>query len=152
MQVVLNQDVKGIGKKGEVKRVANGHARNFLIPRNLVAPATRKNIQMAKISQKEEEQAKKQQKEKVQKLVDKIKDQKIIFEEKAKDGKLFGSVDKGQISQKIRQQLKDQFGEELKGEIGVAIERPFKETGEWVVKVNFGKIASSEIQVIIKEK
>jgi large subunit ribosomal protein L9 len=152
MQVVLTQDVKGIGKKGEIKKVADGHARNFLIPRSLAVPATKKNIQIAKASQQAEQEKRKQQEEKIQGVAAKLKNKEIVFEEKAKDGKLFGSVDKSQIEEEIRKEVKSQIGEDLTGEVAVELEKPLKEIGEWVIKVSLSKLATSEVKVVVKEK
>jgi len=103
MRVIFLKDVKGKGKKGEIKEVAVGYAQNFLLKNNLAVEATAANISAL------EGQKKKQQKEAAGELADakKLKEQleKITVELKAKSGeggRLFGSITTKQISEELQ--------------------------------------------------
>lgn len=102
MEIILLQDVKNIGKKGEIKNVSDGFARNFLLAKKLATLATAELVAQVKIN--EENQTKQLEKEKqaAQKLADKIRNQKIIIKTRAKDGKLFGSITAKEIVMAIK--------------------------------------------------
>lgn len=107
MKVILLSDVKGIGKKGEVKEVADGYARNFLLPKGLAqeaTPAALKNLHeqtQAAAWRKEKEEAE------ARKLAERIRGLELKMTVRAgEQGKLFGSV----TSKEISEALKKQYG------------------------------------------
>ena len=105
MKVIFLQDVKGQGKKGEVKTVPIGYANNFLLKNNLAEEATPGNLRKLKAQQNrvaEEEQAEKEAAEKIKEKLDKVK-----VEIKAKSGeagRLFGSITSKQIADELKKQ------------------------------------------------
>lgn len=102
MQVIFLQDVKNVGKKGQIKNVPDGYARNFLLARKLATQATAINITNAK---KEDDSRKLQValgKQTVQKLADELSGKRIILKARAKDGKLFGSITAKEIANEIK--------------------------------------------------
>jgi len=105
MKVILLQDVKGTGKKGEVKEVAEGYARNFLIPRKLAQPATEGNLN-ALIEQKRLETKKKEEElKRAKELSARLEEITVQLRTKAGEGgKVFGSITSKQISQALKQQ------------------------------------------------
>lgn len=93
MQVILKQDVKGQGKKGQMVNVSDGYARNYLLPRGLAEVASKSNINVMKGKQESLEYKKKKELEEAAAIADKMKEIKVILKAKAGDnGKLFGSV------------------------------------------------------------
>ena len=93
MQVILTQDVKGQGKKGQMVKVSDGYARNYLLPKGLATEATMSNINVLKGKQESLEFKIKTETEEAQKIAEKMKE--IVVKIKAKagaNGKLFGSV------------------------------------------------------------
>lgn len=106
MKVIFLSDVKGSGKKGDVKEVADGYARNFLLAKGLAAPATAKNL-----SDLEGKKASEQHKADVarQEAIDtaaRIKGASVTVKAKAgKEGKLFGSVTAGHVADAVSEQL-----------------------------------------------
>ena len=93
MQVILTQDVKGLGKKGLMVKVSDGYARNYLLPKGLATEATKSNINVLKGKQESLEFKIKTETEEAQKIAEKMKE--IVVKIKAKagsNGKLFGSV------------------------------------------------------------
>lgn len=106
MKVIFLQDVKGSGKKGEVKNVADGYARNMLIPKGLAKEANAKNMaelagQQASAQHKVDMEIKS-----AKEAADKLRGQKITITAKAgSNGKLFGSVTAGNVAEAIKKQL-----------------------------------------------
>lgn len=102
MKVILQQDVKGIGKKGEVKEVSDGHARNYLLPRKLVVEATQGNVNAHTAQQKSKQKKEQEELEKAKALAAKLEKEAIIITAKAGEGgKLFGAVTNKQIAEAL---------------------------------------------------
>lgn len=147
MKVLFIQNVEGVGKKFEVKEVANGYARNFLFPNNLAKPATKEvmawlEMQKEILKEKEEKGLKK-----VQDLIRKIDGIEVVFEVKVgKKEQLFESI----TAQKIKDKLKEMNFEINKNQID--LEEPIKEVGEFVIKINFEHNLEASIKVIVSEE
>lgn len=104
MKVILKQDVKGIGQKGEVKNVADGHARNYLLPRNLAVEATSLNMQTLNKQEKIEELKEEKELKNAQDLAKQLENEEIQVVAKAGEGgKLFGAVTNKQIAAVLKQ-------------------------------------------------
>ena len=102
MKVIFLKDVKGQGKKGEVKEVSEGYARNFLIPRGLVSPANESNLKQLEQLNKAESRRKEKEKEEAANLAEKLKDVTLGFKVKAGEGgRLFGSITSKQIAEEM---------------------------------------------------
>ncbi|NDI36926.1 50S ribosomal protein L9 [Chengkuizengella sediminis] len=105
MKVIFLQDVKGQGKKGEVKNVSEGYARNFLIPRGLVSLATGSNVKQLEQKKKSEQKKKDQLKLDAELLAKKIESTTIEMKTKAGEGgRLFGSITNKQIAEELKKQ------------------------------------------------
>lgn len=106
MEVILLEDVKGTGKKGEIHEVSDGYARNFLIKKGKAKQATsgaKKQLNAKKKAEKREEQEQFEQAKKDKKV---LEDNPIEIEEKASDdGRLFGSITTKQIAEEVEKQL-----------------------------------------------
>ena len=106
MKVILLKDVKGTGKLGEVKEVADGYARNFLLSKGLALEATPKNLSDLAGKKSSEQHKKDVEKANAQQIADSINKKKITIKAKAgQGGKLFGSVTSGNIAEVIEKQL-----------------------------------------------
>lgn len=104
MKVILKQDVKGIGQKGEVKNVADGHARNYLLPRHLAVEATSLNMQTLNKQEKVEELKEEKELKNAQDLAIQLESEEIQVVAKAGEGgKLFGAVTNKQIAAVLKQ-------------------------------------------------
>lgn len=109
MKVIFLQDVKGKGKKGEVKNVADGYAQNFLIKNGLAEAANNSNISALKGQQKAEDKKAQEQLDEAKKLKAFLEDEKTVINITAKsgeDGRLFGSVTSKQIADQLNKQYK----------------------------------------------
>lgn len=93
MQVILNQDVKGKGKKGQIVNVSDGYARNFLFPKGLAKEATASNLNDLKGKRESIEYQTEQDRQRANEIAEKFKEIEVVIATKAGDnGKLFGSV------------------------------------------------------------
>ncbi|MDY3928120.1 MAG: 50S ribosomal protein L9 [Clostridia bacterium] len=105
MKVILNQDVKGQGKKGDLINVSDGYARNFLLPRNLAKEATKENINVMKSQQESREYRQQVELEEAQATAKKIDEAVVTLSAKAGDnGKLFGSITSKDVSEALTMQ------------------------------------------------
>ena len=105
MKVILNQDIKGQGKKGQLVDVSDGYARNFLFPRNLAKPATKDNINVMKGQEESLEYHRQKELEEAKITAEKIDSLKVCVKAKAGDnGKLFGSVTSKDVADALTMQ------------------------------------------------
>ena len=105
MKVILNQDVKGQGKKGDLIEVSDGYARNFMLPKNLAKPATKENINVMKGQQESREYRQQKELEEAQEIAAKISEISVVLKAKAGDnGKLFGSITSKDVSEALTSQ------------------------------------------------
>ncbi|HBR30965.1 MAG TPA: 50S ribosomal protein L9 [Clostridiales bacterium] len=106
MKVLLLDDVKGQGKKGEIVNVSDGFARNFLFPRKLAKPADNQTINEMKAKKDSEAFKKAEEKKQAIALSERLKDTVLIYKTTGGvDGRLYGSVTAKDISEKIEKEL-----------------------------------------------
>ena len=131
MKVILQKDVKNIGKKGDVVEVAEGYGRNFLLPRGLAVEANAGNLRHA-AQQRQLESAKAERELKdAEKIGAKLKGQKLEIKAKVGEGgRLFGSV----TTQEIADQLRKQFSVEI-DKRKIDVQEPIKTLGSHPVTV-----------------
>lgn len=102
MKVIFLQDVKGQGKKGEVKNVSEGYAQNFLLPRGLVRPATEGNVKTLEQQNAAEQKRKLQEKEEAAQLGKKLEEMTVELKAKAGEGgRLFGAITSKQVAEAL---------------------------------------------------
>ena len=145
MKVIFNVDVKGKAKKGELKEVSDGYARNYLLPRKLASEATADNINALKL--KEKAKAAQMAREKAEAEANAAKLGEITVTIRAKAGgagKLFGAV----TSQEISAALKEQHGIEIEKNKIVQTE-PIKTFGAYQIKAKLGYEVSGTINVLV---
>ena len=146
MKVILLSDVKKVGKKGEVKNVADGYARNFLIKNGL---AVMESEGSKKVLDKQNEEAKKLEAEKraeALKLKEVLAEKEFVFKVNAKNGKVFNSVSTKQIAEKLLSQ-------------GIVIDKkkikdtkPISTLGYSFVKIDLYKDVIADIKVKLEEE
>jgi large subunit ribosomal protein L9 len=146
MKIILLENVKNLGKGGDIKEVSDGYARNFLLPKKLAEMATPEALKKAEKLKEQGDQKEKEGLEKNQKLADSISGKEIVIKSKEKDGKLFGSVGKKEIIKELKNQ-----GIEIEEET-VVLNAPLKETGEKEVLIKFDHGIEAIIKVMIKKE
>jgi len=147
MRIILLQDVENLGKKYDVKEVASGYARNFLIPKGLAKIATKENLKWLENQKEIEVKKAEEELKKVQEIATNIDGQEIIISVKVgEEGQLFESI----TSQKIYEKLKELGFEIKKSQIDLT--EPIKELGEYPVKIKFEHNLEAEIKIIVVEE
>ncbi|WP_164683996.1 50S ribosomal protein L9 [Streptococcus hyointestinalis] len=149
MKVIFLQDVKGKGKKGEIKEVPTGYAQNFLIKKNLAKEATNQAIGELKGKQKSEEKAQAELLAEAQKVKAKLSEDatRVQFTEKVgPDGRTFGSI----TAKKIADELLKQYGLKV-DKRHIELEHPIRAIGLIEVPVKLHKDVTGEIKLHIKE-
>jgi len=132
MEVIFLQDVQNVGKKGQIKNVADGFARNFLLPKQLATLATQALKNQFRHEEKEKEKINKQKQEELNKFISKLKDLKILFNEKSsKEGTLFSGISKKMIVQKIKEDTGEKISENT-----VKLDKPIKQLGEYLINIH----------------
>lgn len=144
MKVILLEDIENVGKKYEIKDVKPGHARNFLVPNNLVKLATKQNVQWLKKQKEIIEKAAEEDLKKSQGLASQIDGIEVtIMVKVGPEGQLFESINTIKISEKLKE-----MGFNVK-KSQINLKNPIKELGEFPVKVNLDHNLEAEIDVII---
>ena len=147
MKVIFNVDVKGQGKKGEMKEVSDGYARNYLLPRNLATEATADNLNALKLKEKAKAAQMAKEKAQAEENAKKLSGVQVIIRAKAgSGGKLFGAV----TSQEISKALKEQFDIDIEKNKIVQAD-PIKTFGAFTVKAKLGYEVSGTINLLVVE-
>lgn len=147
MKVVLQADVRGQGKKGELKEVSDGYARNYLLPRKLAVEATADNLNAMKLKEKARLAQMAKEKAAAEELAVKLQSVVVRIPAKAGSaGRLFGSVTSKEIS------------EALEAQAGISVEKnkiaqaePIKAFGSYEIKVRLGHEVSGVVNVVVTE-
>jgi len=147
-KVLLTQNVENVGHVGEVVDVANGFARNYLVPRGFAVEPTEHNMaRFAKAKAAHEAELLKRE-EKAKLLRDKLADQVLTFERKAHDDdRLYGSV----RAEDITGQIEERFGEHIET-ARVQMERPIETLGPHAVAINLYKGIAVDVRVQVNEE
>ena len=148
MKVILTQDVKGQGKKGQMVEVSDGYGRNFLLPRKLAVEATAENVNTMKMQDKAKQARLAEEKAQAQALAEKLKGVQVHIRARAgQGGKLFGSI----TSKEISEELKKQFGLDV-GKSKIVLGDPIKSFGTFAVKCKLGSEVSGVVNVLVIEE
>ena len=147
MKIILIKDVEKLGKKYEVKEVASGHARNYLIPRGLAIQASEKLLKWAEFQREIEEKKAEGKLKKVSDIVSEIDGLEIEISVKVgKEDQLFEKINQQKISESFKK-----LGFKVK-KSQIDLEKPLEELGEFPVKIKFEHNLEAEIKVIITEE
>ena len=147
MKVILNADVKGQGKKGQIVTVSDGYARNFLFPKNLAKEATADNLNAAKIKEAADIARAAREKAAAEELAKKI--EALVCEIPAKagsGGRLFGSITTADISAALAKQHKIEIDKHK-----IEISETIKQFGTYEVKVKLYPQVSGKLRVKVCE-
>lgn len=147
MKVILLQDIDKLGKKYEIKHVTDGHARNFLLPKNLIKPATEENIKWLEAQKEQIRKESEEELQGVQAVASSLDGLELMLAVKiGEKEQLFEAVN----IQKIVEKLKEQ-GFDIK-KTQIVLKEPIKEIGEFPIKIQLGHNLEVEIKLIIVEE
>lgn len=147
MKVILLEDVRALGKKGQIVNVNDGYARNFILPKKLGVEANNKNLNELKLQKKKEEKIAQEHLDAAKELAAKISAGKIELSIKiGEGGKAFGSVS----SKEIAQAVKDQMGLEIDKK-KIQLKDAIKVLGTHNVPVKLHPEVTAELKVEVKE-
>ena len=148
MKVILLQDVKSRGKKGEIVNVNDGYARNFILPKKMGVEATGKNLNDLKLQKNNEKKVAQEQLDSAKTLAEKIGQGKVELAIKVGEGgKVFGSVS----SKEIAAAVKEQMGLDVDKK-KIQLKETIKSLGTHNVPVKLHPEVTAELKVIVKEE
>ena len=147
MKVILLQDVKGQGKKGQMIEASDGYARNFLLPRKMAIEATADNVNTMKMNDKAKAEQQAREKAQAQEFAARLKEITVeIHAKSGNGGKLFGSI----TSQEIADALKQQQGIVIDRK-KIVQDEPIKSYGSYTVRAKLGFDIVAQISVHVSE-
>ena len=147
MKEILQQDVKGQGKKGQMIEASDGYARNFLLPRKLAVAATAENINTMKQQEKAKRAQEAAEKAEAEAVAARLKDITVRITAKAGNGgRLFGAV----TSKEISDALSEQYGIQIP-KTKIVQEEPIKAFGGYDLKCKLGYEVTGTLKVMVVE-
>ena len=145
MKVLITKEIKGLGKAGDVKNVADGYASNYLIPRGLAAPATPSIVKEFENRRKVEEKKEAQDKQSAGTLSDRLAQVVLKFTARAGDqGRLFGSITSGDIASGLEMELGEPFDKRK-----IVLEQPIRLLGTYKVPIKLMADVVPQITVVV---
>lgn len=148
MKVILLQDVKSLGKKGEIVNVNDGYARNFILPKKLGVEATGKNLNDLKLQKNNKKKVAQENLDAAKALAAKLAEGEVVLAIKVGEGgRAFGSVS----SKEIAAAVKEQMGLELDKK-KISLKEPVKSLGTHIVTVKLHPEVAAELKVSVKEE
>ena len=148
MKVILLQDVKSLGKEGEIVNVDDGYARNFIIPKKLGVEANSRNMNDLKLKKSNEEKIAKENKEAAEKLAGELKAGQVALKIKVGEGgKAFGSVSAKEIAAAVKNQMGLDVDKKK-----IQLKETLKTLGTHMVPVKLHPEVTAELKVEIGEE
>ena len=146
MKVILNKDVKGTGKAGDVVNVSDGYARNMLIPRGMATEATAGNIRQLEKKKAIEAEKRAEEKAEAQEQAAKLEKALVTIRTKAGDGgRIFGSITSKDIADAIGSQLGIEIDKKK-----IQLDSPIKQTGETTVTIRLYHEVNASVRVSVE--
>lgn len=147
MKVILLQDVKTLGKKGDVVNVSDGYARNMILPKKLGIEATPKNLNDLKLQNQHADKVAAEQLAAAQQLAKELEDMQVEVKIRAGEGgRTFGSVSTKEISAAAKEQLKLDLDKKK-----LSLDEPIKALGTYEVKVKLHAKVTGVLRVKVTE-
>lgn len=145
MKVILKQDVKGSGKKGDIINVSDGYARNFLIPKGMAEVANAQNLNRAKQRAKTEEHKRELELDSAKELAERIRTLTVKVQARTGEGgKLFGSVTSKEIAEAFETQHNIKLDRKK-----IILEDPIKTTGESELEVRLAANVHAKFRLVV---
>lgn len=147
MKVILLEDVKSLGKKGEIVNVSDGYARNFIIPKNKGVEATPANLNTLKLQKANEEKVALENLENAKELAKRLENAAVSIKIKVGEGgKMFGSISSKEIAAAILEQHQLEVDKKK-----IVLDEPIKELGTHTVKIKLHKDVAAQVTLQVLE-
>ena len=147
MKVILLEDVKSLGKKGELVEVNDGYARNYILAKKLGLEATPKNMNDLKLKRAHEDKLAAERLEEAKAFAEELKKVQVTLKIKAGEGgKLFGSISSKEIAQAAKEQLSLEIDKKK-----LVLPTPIKAVGTTMVPIKLHPQVTGELKVIVQE-
>ena len=147
MKVILNADIKGVGKKNEIINASDGYARNFLFPKKLAVPADAQNMNVLNAKKASEQHKKNVEFEEAKKTQEKMKEIVVKIKTKAgENGKTFGSITSKEISENLEKQFKIKVDKKK-----ISLPEQIKTLGTYIVDVKLFEGVVGKLTVVVTE-
>ena len=147
MKVILLEDVKSLGKKGQIVNVSDGYARNMLLPKKLGVEATSKNMNDLKLQRAHQDKVAQENLDAAKAFAEELKDKQVTVSIKVGEGgRTFGSVSTKEISEAVKSQLGYDIDKKK-----MVLPSPIKELGTTMVPIKLHAKVTGELKVIVKE-
>lgn len=148
MKVILNQDVKSLGKKGEVVDVSDGYARNYILAKKLGVEANSANLNDLKLKKANDEKVAKEQLDEAKALAAEIEKKKVVLKIKqGEGGKSFGSISSKEIATAAKEQQNLELDKKK-----IVLKDPIKSAGEYKVSVKLHPKVTASLTVSVEEQ
>lgn len=147
MKIILTQDVKKLGKKGEIIEVNDGYARNYILPQKLGIEANSKNMNDLKLQKMKEEKDAQKLLDEAKELAEKISAQAVVVKMKAGEGgKVFGSVSAKEIAEAVKKQCSLEIDKKK-----IQMQEPIKSFGFHEVGIKLHPMVTGTLRVKVEE-
>lgn len=147
MKVIVLEDVKSLGKKGQIVNVSDGYARNMLLPKKLGVEATSKNMNDLKLQKAHQDKVAQENLDAAKAFAEELKDKQVTVSIKVGEGgRTFGSVSTKEISEAVKSQLGYDIDKKK-----MVLPSPIKELGTTMVPIKLHAKVTGELKVIVKE-
>jgi large subunit ribosomal protein L9 len=148
MKVILLQDVKGHGKKGDVVKASDGYARNYLFPRKLAIEATDKNLRDLKAKQAAENKRKQEEYQEAKKQAEALSKVEVVVKAKSgENGKLFGSITNKEIADTLKKDHKIDLDRKK-----IVLPEPIRSLGDFELEVKIYPEVAAKLKVKVIEE
>ena len=148
MKVILQQDVKGKGKRGQMIEVSDGYARNYMLPRKMAVEATADNVNTMRMNDKAKQEKQQKEREEAFAISNRLKDTVVVLRAKGGGaGRLFGSI----TTQEIADAIKKQEGIDV-DKRKIVLDEQIKTVGEYNVKIKLGYEIVAGLKLRVEEQ
>ncbi|MGM9598738.1 MAG: 50S ribosomal protein L9 [Faecousia sp.] len=148
MKVILQQDVKGKGKRGQMIEVSDGYARNYMLPRKIAVEATADNVNTMRMNDKAQQEKRQKEREEAFAISKMMKDMVVVVRAKGGGaGRLFGSVTTQEIAEAIQKQEGINIDKRK-----IVLDEQIKTVGEYTVKIKLGYEINAELKLRVEEQ
>jgi large subunit ribosomal protein L9 len=148
MKVILLEDVKSHGKKGDIVDISDGYAKNYILPKKLGVEANSKNLNDLKLQNANAQKIAAQKLADAQALADQLADKQVSLKIKVgKDGRAFGSISTKEIAQAVKEQLDIELDKKK-----MVLPVPIRDLGTFTVNLKLHAKVTGELKVVVTEK